>query len=161
MLEGRPYYILLVLCWIYALLKGGLPERIGTTILAVGSTITMAAISNRTIRFGSIELGVVLVDVAGMVAFILLALRADRFWPLWVTALQIIAVGGHAIKAADPGTIPKAYAFAMAFWSYPMLALLALGTWRHQRRLARNGADPSWSSFSARSARAPPDGPTV
>lgn len=160
MLEGRPYYILLVLCWLYALLKGGPPERIGATILAVGSTITMAAISSRSGRFGSVELGVFLVDVAGMLAFIILALRAERYWPLWVTALQIIAVGGHAIKAADPDTIPRAYAFAMAFWSYPMLLLIALGTWRHQQRLARNGVDPSWSTFSARSDRAPPRGPT-
>lgn len=159
MLEGRPYYVLLVLCWIYALLKGGLPERIGASIVAIGSSLTMVAISSRTARFGTVELGVVIVDAACLVAFLILALRAERFWPLWLTALQFIGIAGHAIKAAEPDTIPKAYAFAMAFWSYPMLLLIAVGTWRHQKRLARNGVDPSWSTFSARSGRAPPGGP--
>lgn len=161
MLEGKPYYVLLVLCWIYALLKGGLPERIGATILAIGSTLTVAALSSLAIRFGTVEIGVFLVDVATLAAFLVLALRAERYWPLWLTALQIIGIGGHALKLAEPGAIREAYAFALAFWSYPMLALIALGTWRHQRRVARNGADPSWSTFSARSDRAPPRGPTV
>lgn len=159
-MEGRPYYVLLVLCWIYAQLKGGVPERIGATIMALGSSLTMVAISSRTARFGSVELGVVIVDLVALVALIILALRAERFWPLWLTALQIIAIAGHAVKAAEPGTIPKAYAFAMAFWSYPMLLLIALGTWRHQQRLARNGADPSWSTSFGRSGPAPPHGPT-
>jgi hypothetical protein len=30
-----------------------------------------------------------------------------------------------------------------------MLALIVLGTWNHQRRLARFGADRAWSSFVA------------
>jgi hypothetical protein len=160
MFEGKLYYVLTVLCWTYALLRGGLPERIGASIIAIGSVLTVAAISGWPVRFGSLELGVFIVDVAALIGFFALALRAERYWPLWLTALQIIGIGGHALKLAEPGAIREAYAFALAFWSYPMLALIALGTWRHQQRLARNGADPSWSTFSARSDRAPPGGPT-
>lgn len=159
MFEGKPYYVLLDLCWMYALLRGGLPERIAATILAIGSTLTVAALSSLAIRFGSIEIGVFLVDVATLVGFLILALRAERYWPLWLTALQILGMAGHAVKEADPSTIRQAYAFALAFWSYPMLLLIAVGTWRHQRRLALYGVDKSWSSFSARSDRAPPAGP--
>lgn len=53
------------------------------------------------------------------------------------------------------------YAFALAVWSYPMLFLLVLGTWNHQRRLTRSGVDKSWSSFSGRSDRQRRAGPTV
>ncbi|HYD35969.1 MAG TPA: hypothetical protein VEA60_00025, partial [Allosphingosinicella sp.] len=84
---------------------------------------------------------------------------AERFWPLWAIALHLIGTAGHVVKAMDPLVFPKAYAFVLAFWSYPMLALLVLGTWNHQKRLARNGVDKSWSTFSGRWDRRPPGGP--
>lgn len=154
------YYGLLLACWAYAHLRGGAPERIGTTIVLVGSLLTSAALSGQG-RYASVEMGVFLVDTAALVAFLILALRAERYWPLWLTALQLIGITGHVVKAAAPDIIPKAYAFAAIFWTYPMLLLLAVATWRHQRRLARNGVDPSWSAFSVRSGRAPPSGPTA
>ena len=42
-----------------------------------------------------------------------------------------------------------------------MLFLLVLGTWNHQRRLAKFGVDKSWSSSSGRSETPPPIGPIV
>ena len=153
------YYTLLVLCSGYAFLKGGSPERIGTTILAVGSIVTLAVLWSRTHRYGSVEVGIFIVDSVCLVAFVALALRAERFWPLWIAALQVIGTAAHVIKLVDPTLISRAYAFAMAFWSYPMLLLIALGTWRHQRRLAVFGVDRSWSSSSGRSE--PTTGPTT
>lgn len=161
MLEGKLYYVLTVLCWMYALLRGGLPERIGASILTIGSIFTVAAISGWPVRYGSLEVGVLIVDIAALIGFLALALRAERYWPLWLVALQIVGTAAHAVRMADPGVIWRAYAFAMQFWGYPMLLLIALGTWRHQQRLARFGVDRSWSSFSARSGRTPPAGPTA
>ena len=62
-----------------------------------------------------------------LAAFLILALRAERYWPLWVAALQVIGTAGYFVKLADPDVIRRAYAFALAFWSYPMLLLIALG----------------------------------
>jgi hypothetical protein len=160
MFDGKLYYVLTVLCWMYALVRGGLPEKIGASILTVGSVLSVAAISGWPVRYGSLELGVFLVDLATLAGFLVLALRAERYWPLWLTALQIIGIAAHAVKLLDPGVIGRAYAFAMQFWGYPMWLMIALGTYRHQQRLVRNGVDPSWSTFSARSARVPPRGPT-
>ena len=159
MFDGKLYYVLLDLCWIYALLRGGVPERLGAAIVAIGSAITVAAMSSRAGRFGSVEVGAFIVDVLCLIAFLALALRANRYWPLWIVALQIIGTAAHAVKLADPALIGRAYAFALAFWSYPMLLLIALGTWRHQRRLAEFGVDRSWSSSSGRSE--PTTGPTI
>lgn len=159
MFQGKLYYLLLVLCWMYALLRGGLPERAGASILAIGSVLTVAAVSSLEHRYVSIEFGVFLVDVATLLAFLILALRADRYWPLWIAALQLIGLAGHGVKLMDPDVIRRAYAFAMQFWGYPMLLLIVLGTHWHQRRLKRFGADRSWSSSSARSGP-PKSGPT-
>lgn len=155
MLSIPLYYTLLLLCLGYALLKGGAPERIGTTIVLVGSLLTLATVSSQARSYASVETGVFIVDVVTLLAFLALALRANRFWPLWIAALQLIGTLGHVIKLFDPALMPKAYAFAAVFWSYPMLLLIVIGTWRHQRRLKCVGLDPSWMSSPARSATSP------
>jgi hypothetical protein len=147
------YYALLVACTTYALRRGGPPERIGVTILAIGSVLTVTALWMSAILHGrghiyrSVEIGVLIVDAMVLIGFLVLALRADRYWPMWIVALQILGMSGHLVKFADPAIIPRAYAFIVAIWSYPMIALLVIGTWRHQRRLSRFRADRSWSRF--------------
>jgi hypothetical protein len=154
------FYISLLLgCCIYAYRRGGAPEWIGAAILAVGSFLSFAALSSGATIYRSVEVGVFVVDVAALIAFLALALRAQRLWPLWVTAFQLIGIAGHAVRMADPHLMPWGYAFALRFWAYPMLLLLVLGTWNHQRRKARFGADKSWSSSSDRWDRRRPDGP--
>lgn len=160
MLPAHAYITILALCWAYALLKGGAPERIGASVIGVGSLLSLLAVSGPAARFGAVEVGVLLVDMAAFVAFLVLALRAERYWPLWVAALQCIGTAGHAAKLMDPNVIPLAYAFVLALWTYPMLFLIVLGTWNHQRRLARFGVDRSWSSSSGRSEPPPRGGQT-
>jgi hypothetical protein len=155
------FYSLLAASCLYALLRGGPPERIGAGIFAISALLSTAAVSAHPIRYISIEVGVLAVDLAMLAALLALALRAERFWPLWVSALHIIGTAGHAVKAFDPEVLRLGYAFAMAFWSYPMLLLLVAGTWCHRKRLKRNGADISWSSSFARSETRPRGRPTA
>ena len=109
----------------------------------------------------NLEVGAFIVDAATFLVFIPIALRADRFWPLWVTAFLGIAVLGHVAKLMVPDTFWRAYAVVLIIWSYPILALMVLGTFLHRRRLNRCGADKSWVSSSDRSAPPPPAGPTA
>ena len=87
--------------------RGGAPERIGATILSVGSVLTPCHGIEPGGSYGSVETGVFIVDVATLIAFLILALRARRFWPLWMTALQLIGTPGHLVKLADPEMIPQ------------------------------------------------------
>jgi hypothetical protein len=153
------YLGLLFGCALYAFWRGGAPERVGAAILTIGSLLTMAALVSRPGIYRNLELEIFLVDVATFLAFLILAMRADRLWPLCITALQIVGTAGHTVKLVDSQILPYAYAFALRFWGYPMILLIVLGTWNHQRRLARFGVDRSWSSFSGRSGTPPPTGP--
>jgi hypothetical protein len=156
----NPFFDLALLgCCGYAAWRGGSPERVGAAIFVAAVVFTRIAVSGAATRYSSIEAGILVVDTLTLAALLVLALRANRFWPLWVTALHVIGTAAHAVKLVDPTVIRWAYAFALAFWSYPMLFLLVIGTWNHQRRLARNGVDKSWSSSSDRSERRPPAGP--
>ncbi len=159
MLPIELYYAFAVACSIYAGIKGGAPERIGAAVILVGSALTTAGMSGPTSRYAAVEIGALLVDGAALIAFLFLSLRAERFWPLCVTALQIVGTAGHAVKLLDAEVLRAAYAFAMAIWSYPMWFLIVLGTWNHQRRLARNGVDKSWSTSFGRWDRRRPGGP--
>jgi hypothetical protein len=143
----------LLACCAYAWWKGGGPERIGATIILAGVILTKVAGAAWTTRWSSVENGIFAVDLAVLIALFALAVIAERFWPLWLTALHLLGTTGHLVKMADPGLIRWGYAFIIAIWSYPMLALVVLGTWNHQRRLARFGVDRSWSSSSGHSDR--------
>ena len=89
------------------------------------------------IRQDRIGMAVVLAVFLG---FTWVALRSERFWPLWVAGLQLTAIFGHVLKAIDVDLFSRAYAAALVFWAYPMLLILALGTWRGRRRRANRGA---------------------
>jgi hypothetical protein len=71
-----------------------------------------------------------------LTAFVFIALNSDRFWPLWVAGLQLVTSFAHFLKALDPGLVPQAYGAAVRFWSYPILIILAVATWRGHRRRA-------------------------
>ena len=143
------FLVLLIACCAYAFARGGAPERIGMAVYAAGSVLTYVAVSAPPIRFKGVEVGVFIIDVCVLISFIVLALRANRFWPIWVSALLGLGVLGSLAMMLHPRVIPWAYAVVLSIWSYPILLLMVVGTRNHQLRLKRNGADPSWTPSSA------------
>ena len=108
----------------------------------------------------NLEVGVFIVDVVTFAIFVLIALRANRFWPLWVSAFLGLGVLGHLGRLVGPETFWWAYAVVLTIWSYPIVLLFALGAFLHRRRLTRHGADRSWATSSGPSSPAPPPAPT-
>ena len=152
---------LLGLTTLYALWAGGGPERVGAAVYALSVPITHLALLASNQHWRNLEIGVLIVDAVTFVIFIVIALRADRFWPIWVSALLGIALLGHLGRFVMPDTYWRAYAKVLAMWSYPILALMVLGTFLHRRRLNLHGADRSWTNSSGPSDPAPPAGPTA
>jgi hypothetical protein len=126
---------LLVAVCLYAWLRGGGDERIVAFTCFAGTAATMLVISPLRHRYAGVEEGLMLVDLAVLAGFITVALRSKRFWPLWVAGLQLTTSLGHMLKGIDQDLLPRAYGAALQFWSYPILIILAVGTFRTQRRL--------------------------
>lgn len=147
------FVALLAACCVYAWWGGGAPERIGAAIFATGSALSHFAYVLSKRHFSDVEIGILVVDVATFFAFLALATRANRFWPIWMTGLLGIGIVAHLAMKSSPQILPYAYRFVLSAWSYPMLALIAIGTWQHRRRLKLFGADPSWSTFSPPAGR--------
>ncbi|MBZ6380673.1 MAG: hypothetical protein MIK27_10910 [Sphingomonas sanguinis] len=94
--------------------------------------------------FQSVESFELMIDLALMGGLITVALLANRFWPLWLAALHVLAIGIHGVRGFDAALMPWMYAAAGGKLAYPMIALLAMGVTRHRQRLARYGQDPDW-----------------
>ena len=134
------FRILLVLVALYALVRGQRDERQVGLIFVVGVIATELVLPAPALRFASVETRLLLVDLAVFLGFTWVALRSERFWPLWIAGLQLTAIFGHVLKAVEVNLFSRAYAAALVFWAYPMLLILAIGTWRGQRRRANGGA---------------------
>jgi len=131
--------MLLAVC-LYAWFRGGGYERLVAATCLGGTLATMLVISPLSHRYSGVEEGLLLVDLGVLAGFVTVALRSNRFWPLWVAGLQLTTSLGHILKGIDPELLPRAYGAALQFWSYPILVILAVGTFRTNRRLGRMAA---------------------
>jgi hypothetical protein len=131
----------------YALWRGAQPERFVALIFLAAVPAGAAAYSMGA-RWRGIELGLFAVDMVMLFLLLAIALKANRYWPIAIVAMQVFQVIGHLLKLADPHMLPLLYWLSNVVWAYPMLILLLLGTVRHRNRVKRLGPEPSWSSSS-------------
>ncbi|WP_254054462.1 hypothetical protein [Sphingorhabdus sp. EL138] len=138
------YVSLLALCSLYALLRGGAPER----TIAISYFATW--ILDRWVHYftpaeyAEMDPGHLVIDFIIWISFFIVAMRARRFWPLCLVSLQTIALVAHTAKLMDVTIVPRAYFVMQYAVSYPVLITLAIGTYCHQRRLKIYGTDPPW-----------------
>lgn len=129
----------------YALWRGGAPERLTGLALLIAAVSTGLLQRDFPSLFSGVEVGVMVVDVLLLLAMIGITLRADRFWPAWITALHALGSGAHLAKAISPEVIRLVYAVLAAAWSYPIVLVLVIGTMRHSQRIRTRGWDLDWS----------------
>jgi len=136
MLPKPVYWTILLLICAYAFWRGRSDERIAAGTCLAASLIQVLVISPTAHRYSGVEVGVMIVDLCVLAVFVAIALQSSRFWPLWIAGLQLTTILGHVLKAVQLSLLPIAYAGALRFWSYPILLIVAIGTWRtHQRYL--------------------------
>jgi hypothetical protein len=136
MLSVQAYYAILLAVCAYAFLAGRSDERIVASICAIASVVSALVVAPLGSRYSNVEAGIFLVDIAAFAGFTFVALRTDRFWPLWIAGLQLTTIIAHGLKSVQLDLMPQAYAAAARFWVYPIFLIIVVGTWRsHRRRL--------------------------
>ncbi len=152
------FFSLLLAATIYALWRGGAPERsVAASYFVIGAIGSFwHDIAPRD--FQEMEIQSLVVDIAIWIPLFIVSLGAKRIWPLWVVAFQTIAVVAHTAKLMDVSIIPRAYYIMQVASSYPLLITLIIGTYCHQKRLQKFGTDPSWRRLSLRSPLGRPQG---
>ena len=136
MLTPSQYFALLLVVSSYAFIRGRGDERIAASVCILASLASVVVVAPLMERFKGVEVGVLLIDFLALAAFTALALRSERFWPLWIAGLQLTTLISHGMKAVQIDLLPQAYAAATRLWVYPIFLIIVIGTWRgHRRRL--------------------------
>ncbi|WEJ98351.1 MAG: hypothetical protein P0Y59_15515 [Candidatus Sphingomonas phytovorans] len=144
------YEMILIICCAYALARGGAPERSAAAMMLAASLASFVTQSQPfSGSFQKMQMWVFVIDMLLLVGLFVLAVASTRFWPLWLAGFQLLAVTAHFIRAVDQSALSRGYQFLISFEAYPMLLLVALGAWRHRRRLQLYGADRSWRDSSS------------
>jgi hypothetical protein len=137
------FNILLVTCAVYAFARGGAPERVVAAAFVAAAAASYAVIPAKG-HFHGVEVGLLLID-AGLLAVLTgVALRANRFWPIWIASFQMFALLVHVARAYQEDVLPIVYFAVISRIAYPMLLMLAIGTARHFWRVRHYGEDADW-----------------
>lgn len=140
------YLSLLAACFAFAMACGGGPERAAASIMLVGSLVSLVIAINSSHQFRHVNWGAFAVDSVAQVLFLILASKADRFWPIVVAGVHLLALMSHLARMLVSLIDPRSYQIAEVIGSYIILSLIIAGTWRHRQRRRHYGTDRSWSS---------------
>jgi hypothetical protein len=134
-MESVIFDIVLLLSCLVAWRRGGTPERAAAALLFSAAALSWLVLGDGKHRFSHAEWGLFGIDFVLAISLVTLALRADRYWPMWLSALQIVSVLMHPAFGLSQNKMAFAYAIASIFWSYPMMLILMVGSMRHYVRV--------------------------
>jgi len=124
---------------------GGKPERYGAGIMLASAALDLAYHAVVGVaKYASIDLGHLIMNAMCFIAFMMLALRANRVWPMWCAALQIIMALGHLGETVYPEGAPQAYWMMTFLPTLGQVVAISLGVAAHTRRFAELGRYRDW-----------------
>lgn len=120
----------------FAFLKGDEPERVGAGAYALGSLAALL-VQNDSQLYGP-QWGLMVVEAVVLAAYVGVAWKSRRSWPIWVSGLQAVIVMSHVLTTTDVRPPIAAFYAVINLASYGILLVLALGVlqaWRDRRAL--------------------------
>jgi hypothetical protein len=84
------------------------------------------------------------IDIVAAIAFIVIALNANRNYALWLAGFQLVAVSAHGVRYVTDAVSPIAHATMVIAPSYLQLLFMAIGLIRHVQREKRYGKYRDW-----------------
>ncbi len=122
---------------IWALIRGGLPGRIGSVTMLIGWALTNLV---SPVNTGPGPL-VVLIDLGMFVSYLGLAIWYRRWWTYFAAACQLNAVACHFVHKATTFGI-FSYATSEGFWGgWAVVICLAWGVVDYRRQLKKRTLD--------------------
>ncbi len=117
---------------LYAFFRGGKAEKVVALGILLNVYLSILAFAPFAARFRHVELPVMVLDTALIVLLLVVSLKSEKFWPLWLTAMQALGTLSH-LAPLVPHMIPWGYGNAVALWMYPMLIVLGITIHRTHR----------------------------
>ena len=125
-----------------------MPTRPETTKGRIG-TMVMPVYVIWAFGLGAAELGpyapvMFLIDLVAVAVYSLIAVNANRNYPLWIAGFQLVSVVAHVVQSLIDTVSPLAFAVLVIGPSYGALVVLAAGFFRHIQRERRFGPYREW-----------------
>jgi hypothetical protein len=108
---------------------GGRDEQL-TAIACIAATLASRVVNT---NYHHMESTILMIDAALLAGLVVLALKSDRFWPMYAAAFQLVGLVVHIGSMTETGDFAGAYAVGLIFWSYAVMAALMAGTWLEGR----------------------------
>ncbi|SES13482.1 hypothetical protein [Sphingobium sp. YR768] len=140
------FILLMILSAIYSVMIGGKTARITCLMMIVAAFVTQAVTLNHNVRWPLFA-----VDVILLAGLMFVALRSNRFWPLWTTGLQSAGVAAHIAVFLSRHIDQNIYHAVMGIWSLPIFLVMPIGIFLDQRAEQHNDAERSRRSRKNRS----------
>lgn len=120
----------------FAFLKGDEPERIGAGAYLFLWFASLLVQNDSDIY--NLQWSMFAIDLIVLVVFAGLSWKAARSWPIWATALQLLAVASHIMVFIDLRPSVSAFYTVLNIASYGVILCIAIGTfWAWQERRAQ------------------------
>lgn len=127
--------VTLAVACVLAFRHGGRDEQ-WTAIACIAATLASRIVNT---NYSHMESTILLIDGAMLTGLLLLALKSDRYWPMYATAFQLVGLVVHIGSLTETGDFANAYAVGLIFWSYAVMAALMAGTWLEGRSRRLHG----------------------
>jgi len=125
----------MVIVGMFALLKGGEPERIGAGAYLMAWFASVLVQSNAGLM--GVQWAMFAIDIAVLLVFIAMVWKAPRSWPVWACALQLLTVTSHVMLMMKLPTPISAFYTVVNMTGYGIMLAIAVGTfWAWQERRA-------------------------
>lgn len=117
----------LLLSVVFAAVFGGRTGKAGALIFVLATALTFL-VGGINPSWANTAFGILVVDLACLIALAWLATRSTRYWPIWATGFQLIAVLTHVATMLAPDILPRIYQALATFWAVPILGVMVVGT---------------------------------
>jgi hypothetical protein len=128
------FWLFLACALSLVVVKGGRVERWFSVAIALSVACTF--LLNRELGWIAAHKMILLIDVALLTLSLVLVSKSRRYWPIWFTAFQAIAVATSVAFFVFPNHVPSLYINAQGFWFFPALMFMTIGVIMDNRKAA-------------------------
>jgi hypothetical protein len=129
---------------ILTFLRGGAPERVLAGVLMAAALCSGICI--RLVHHLSHEdcWIFVAVDIVAFMLMLVVALKANRVYPLWIGAIELVMLISHLWRLSFLQALPHAHTMLHGIAAITQLLVLAVGLAAHMRRDRSQAAAINW-----------------
>ncbi len=140
--------VLLAFIALRAMRSGGAPEKYAAATFSIAFALElMINLIAGPPDFSTVNWFRLGLDLGVFACLLWIALRANRWWPISICALQVIVIAGHLSALMKLNAIVGVYWGMTVIPFYLEYLVLLVGIVAHSRREARFGSYPDWTRF--------------